>query len=142
MPAAPARPDGGARWTRLDEVAAWPTVYPHPFASLGHASVRYTIDVRVDSTARDRYAALLPGTVLPKGTLIAAFHHDPERGQRGPIYVMEKTGSGWEFSIVDADGRVRQRGALELCARCHAEAVADQVFGLPAKDRAAPDARN
>lgn len=117
----------------------WPTSNPQPFASRGHGAARYTIDVRVDEIARPVYQALLPGTVFADGTVIAAFHHDPEHGRTGPIYVMEKVEGRWRYSIVGSDGRQRQQSSLELCARCHAEAVSDHVFGLPEKVRAAAD---
>ncbi len=89
------------------------------------------MDVRVNPESRDAYIALLPGTTLADGTLIAAFHHDPRRGRPGPVYVMEKSGGAWRFSIVSPEGMVEQSGELELCRRCHAEAVSDHVFGLP-----------
>ena len=99
--------------------------------SRGHGAARWTIEVRVSPDSRSLYAELLPGTIFPEGTLIAAFHHDPARGRAGPIYVMEKARSGWQRSVVDPDGARRADAELHLCGRCHAEAVADQVFGLP-----------
>jgi hypothetical protein len=44
-------------------------------------------------------------------------------------------GGDWEFVVLDAAGRLEDRGKLALCARCHAEATADWVFGLPAEAR-------
>ena len=90
------------------------------------------IEVRVSPEIRSLYAELLPGTVFPRATLIAAFHHDPARGRPGPIYIMEKGDAGWQRLVVDPDGRRRAEAELDLCGRCHAEAIADQVFGLPA----------
>jgi len=40
-------------------------------------------------------------------------------------------GGDWEYVATDRDGWVADRGQLKACARCHAEAKADWVFGLP-----------
>jgi hypothetical protein len=136
--AAEARPQ--IRWTRFDEVKAWSPVSTRPFTSRGHGAGRYTVEVVVDAESRALYAALLPGTTLPDGSVLVALHHDPKLGRPGPIYVMEKIGGAWEFLVVTADGKLERRGELELCRRCHAEAVSDHVFGLPVIARPSPDA--
>ncbi len=118
------------RWTQFDEAKGWPPVNDEPFTSRGHAGGRWTLTVRVSPDARDAYAALTPGSSLPSGAVVAAFHHDPARGRPGPIYVMEKASQRWRFTVVNPDGLVRE-GSVALCARCHAEAVADHLFGLP-----------
>lgn len=115
-------------------------MHPRPFASRGHGAARWLVDVRVSPSSRAAYLALLPGTALPDGTLLAAFHHDPGRGRPGPIYVMEKEPGGWQYTIVDPEGSIRRRGGIELCARCHAEAVAYRVFGLSEPIRSGLDA--
>lgn len=139
MRTAASAPTAAARWTRFDEARGWPAANARPFTSRGHGAGRYSVDVRVDASSRDAYVTLLPGTALADGALLAAFHHDPKRGQPGPIYVMEKLGGAWRFSVVGADGKLERSGELELCQRCHAEAVSDQVFGLPASARPALD---
>ncbi|MCA9597960.1 MAG: hypothetical protein KC776_31830 [Myxococcales bacterium] len=125
-----AKPRPVVRWSALDDAESWPSVNDEPFTSRGHAGGRWTLSVRVSPNAREAYAALRPGAVMPEGAVIAAFHQDATRGKPGPIYVMEKKGGDWRFSRVRADGRV-QEGSVALCARCHAEAVADHLFGLP-----------
>lgn len=37
--------------------------------------------------------------------------------------------AAWEFLVIAPDGKVEERGAIETCARCHAEAPHDGVFG-------------
>ena len=38
-------------------------------------------------------------------------------------------GGDWEYLVVDAAGQIEQRGRLPLCARCHADAPHDHLFG-------------
>jgi hypothetical protein len=38
-------------------------------------------------------------------------------------------GGDWEYVVLSASGQTEQRGALPLCARCHAEAPHDHLFG-------------
>ena len=61
------------------------------------------------------------------------------RALAGPIFAMVKRdpgffpeGGDWEYVVTDSEGWIEDRGALALCARCHAEAKADWVFPLPA----------
>jgi hypothetical protein len=130
--AAPAKPaPRPAPWSRFAEVSSWAPVNEKPFASQGHGTDRYLVDIRVSPEIRDAYLALLPSTKLPVGALVAAFHRDEISGKPGPIYVMEKTNDGWKFAVYASDGSAVQSGALGLCARCHAESRSDSLFGLP-----------
>ncbi len=83
------------------------------------------MEVRVSPESRDAYLSLRPGVTLPDGAVVAALHHD------GPIYLMEKRDGRWTFHILGDDGRPTEHGPLALCARCHAEAQTDMLFGLP-----------
>jgi hypothetical protein len=47
--------------------------------------------------------------------------------KRAPGY--DPPGGDWEFIVVSPDGHVEDRGPLPLCARCHAEAPRDHLFG-------------
>ena len=38
-------------------------------------------------------------------------------------------GGDWEYLVVVGSGHVEERGKLALCARCHAEAPHDRLFG-------------
>lgn len=119
------------RWARFDEVAAWTPANPEPFASRGHGASSYLIDVRVSPAEREAYLSLRPGLSLPAGTLVAAFHTDAKTGRPGPVYVMERQGSGWKYSAFEASGRAAEHGVLTLCERCHAESPTGGLFGLP-----------
>jgi hypothetical protein len=137
--APPKPPPAPIRWERFDEVRRWPSAHEKPFASLGHLSARYTASVVVDPAARDAYVNLVAATLLPVGSVVAEFHQDAQSGNKGPIFAMQKLAVGrWEYLVVDPGGNVTQRGQLALCQRCHAEGVADELFGLPASARATP----
>jgi len=56
-------------------------------------------------------------------------------GRRGPWFVMQKGEGGWQYVVVDAQGLVEDEGTLAGCARCHAEAVGDSLFGVPPSGR-------
>lgn len=47
--------------------------------------------------------------------------------KRAPGY--NPSGGDWEYLVVAPDGRVEDRGQVALCARCHAEAPHDFLFG-------------
>lgn len=125
-------PAPAQRWDRYEEVLSWPPAQQELFPSLGHLSARYSAIVRVDAAARDPYLKLVRGSVLPVGSIVAELHTDPRTGRRGPLFAMHKLGGGqWEYIVVDAQGLLEERGNLPLCRRCHADGVADQLFGLP-----------
>jgi hypothetical protein len=120
-------------WDKLEEVRAWGPVNEKSFVSLGHPPGTRLADVHVSPDAREAYLALGPGTELPVGSVVAEFQRDGQTGQPGLVYAMHKIApSRWDYSLVEPDGRIREQGNLPLCARCHSEAVADQLFGLPA----------
>ncbi len=47
--------------------------------------------------------------------------------KRAPGY--DAAGGDWEYLVVLPDGSVEARGKLPLCARCHAEAPHNRLFG-------------
>ncbi|MEP7123297.1 MAG: hypothetical protein ABJE95_20390 [Byssovorax sp.] len=47
--------------------------------------------------------------------------------KRAPGY--DPAGGDWEYLVVDGAGHLEQRGRLPLCARCHADAPHDHLFG-------------
>lgn len=84
--------------------------------------------VRVNQTASAPYAAWTPTAApLPVGSVLAAFHE--EAGAPRAIYVMTKAEAGWTYQVLSASG-VPQPESEALCARCHAEAASDFVFGV------------
>lgn len=89
------------------------------------------MDVRVSESARAAYLSLHPGSTLPEGSVIAAFHKREKSGDPGPVYVMERRENGWSYSAYQPDGRPDEHGVLTLCERCHAESPNGGLFGLP-----------
>ena len=127
------------RWAHFAELEAWPTVSEEPFPSQGHADGHFTAELKVSPGQADAYRQLRPGSSLPRGTVVAMLHY--RDGTPGPIYAMKKTGAErWQFSVLDPDGAVAGSGSdLALCERCHAEAVADHLFGLPRPQKPSND---
>ncbi|MET0591280.1 MAG: hypothetical protein ABW133_01175, partial [Polyangiaceae bacterium] len=77
-------------------------------------------------------------TRFAEGAVLAKKHAAVSTSSPGPTFAMVKRAAGffpeggdWEYVALDAEGHVEDRGKLPLCARCHAEANADSVFGLP-----------
>lgn len=82
------------------------------------------------------YPALGPSRTLPPGAVLIEL--DRPRGndpviahlamtKRAPGF--DPTGGDWEYLVLDPTGNIEQRGILAACARCHAEAPHDHVFG-------------
>jgi hypothetical protein len=82
------------------------------------------------------YPALGPLRLIPPGaTLVERLY---PRGSPDPTayFAMVKrpagydpAGGDWEYLVLEATGRIEQRGPLPLCARCHADAPHDHLFG-------------
>lgn len=119
-------------WAPFNKVREWPAVGDGPQAAKDHGGGRYVGVVRVSPKARKAYLDLTRGTDLPVGSVVAMFHETVEKHAPGPVYVMEKQPGGWRYLVLSSDGRIRESGVLPLCERCHAEARADHLFGLPA----------
>jgi predicted nucleic acid-binding protein len=70
--------------------------------------------------------------VLDPGSVLVEALTDRSKSHPDELYVMEKLGDGtWRFLVVSADGAIDAAAVTALCHRCHAEAVADGLFGLP-----------
>jgi hypothetical protein len=96
------------------------------YVSRGHPPGDARATVRITPAARDAYRDLTPGTEVPVGTLVAQLQ------EPGPVFVMHKIAPDqWQFLELAADGRPAAEDRSALCQRCHAEAVSDQLFGLP-----------
>jgi hypothetical protein len=72
----------------------------------------------------------------PAGATLVERLFSPGDAQPATYFVMIKRAPGydppggdWEYLIVTPDGHVEDRGQLTLCARCHAEAPHDHLFG-------------
>lgn len=123
----PARPV----WPQFARLQQLPVVAQGGVESGGHAADSYSLQVRVSGDAQQAYLSLTQGSALPAGSLVAQAHRDAS-GHAGPIFVMlkdQRPPEDWSYLVLDADGHVLRQGALPDCARCHAEAVADRLFG-------------
>lgn len=99
-----------------------------------------SILVYVNPTGRaayDRKTSFPDGTVIVKEKLGRT--PDDKALQLG---VMIKHGKSWEYSYIDASNRAVAGEKLLHCARCHAGAKNDSVFGRPAPMPSAPSTGN
>ena len=108
------------------------------FVSRGHFAGRWTAEIAVNEAAMATYTNLAPSSRFGVGSLLVKKHTSTSASTPGPIFAMTKRDAGfypeggdWEYVVLDAEGHLEDRGKLALCARCHAEANADRVFGLP-----------
>jgi hypothetical protein len=138
-PPPPARPR--VAWSRFAEVRSWPPS-GEAFTNGGHVGAGALAVVRVSPEARAAYEHLLKDSELPDGAVVVLFH-ELAPGKPGPVYVMEKSGGSWRFSSLRADGTEPEppepaASSAAHCRRCHADAVADSLFGLPRRPASAP----
>jgi hypothetical protein len=108
---------------------AWPTSTDTWFVARGHYASTSEALVRISPAAQERYEQHTLGSEFEPGSTFVMLHRSRATGKRGPIHVMEKGPSGWKFQLLDANGIVNRQARLSLCARCHAEAASDFVFG-------------
>lgn len=101
----------------------------------GHNAPYWSGVVRVSPALEPLYASMGPASAIPRGAVAVEAHRSTD-GAKGPRYAMVKREAGfdppggdWEYLVVDDEGRIASRGALPLCARCHAEAPGDHLFG-------------
>ena len=106
------------------------------FVSRGHFAGRWNAQVAVNETARATYTTLASSSRFAPGSWLVKKH--ATASAPGPTFAMTKRepgffpeGGDWEYVVLDAQGRLEDRGKLQLCARCHADGNADSVFGLP-----------
>lgn len=71
---------------------------------------------------------------LAPGAVIVASLSDAAEAPPTEHFVMERREDRWRYFVVGVDGRVRS-GAAERCARCHADAPSDELFGQPGRAR-------
>ena len=105
------------------------------FGSRGHGTGEWNAQIRANDKAAADYETLRVGGAMPKGAVLVELHTDKRGGVPLDGFVMEKreagffpAGGDWDYAVIDHDGLVQQRGKLEFCARCHADAPADFVF--------------
>lgn len=92
-------------------------------------------ELEADILAGSAGAYPKPGAAAPGATLVERLF-PPGSTSPSAFFVMVKrppgfdpAGGDWEYLVVTPSGQVEQRGVLPLCARCHAEAPRDRLFG-------------
>jgi hypothetical protein len=112
------------------------------FVSRGHFAGRWTAEIAVNEAAKDVYVNLAPSSRFSVGSVLVKKHALTSTSAPGPTFAMTKRepgfypeGGDWEYIVLDAEGRLEDRGKLAFCARCHAEGNTDSVFGLPEQAR-------
>ncbi len=122
-------------WEHAGELSALTSIDDRVLPSRGHNPPYWSGNVKVNAALDTTYRALGPESRVAAGSIALEEHKDSE-GKRGPTYAMVKREAGfdvqggdWEYLVLDAQGGVEQRGAIPLCARCHADAPVDHLFG-------------
>ncbi len=94
------------------------------------------LDGEVLASPSSGYPLRGPAGVAVAGTTLVERLFGAERADPVAYFVMIKqapgydpAGGDWEYLVVTPDGHVEDRGKLPLCARCHAEAPRDRLFG-------------
>ncbi len=122
------------KWALWDAVQTWPIANRASFRSLGHAGVG-DVDIRVQPEHLDRYRSLVVDTTWPQGITLVETLRGPATPTAGAYAMTRLRDQTWRFLVIDGKGMIQQTGPLPLCTRCHAEAVAGYVFGLPTDQR-------
>lgn len=96
-------------------------------------------DLEAEVLANDAakaYPPLGPQGALPPGAVLVEAHYRAGSAEPVVLFAMAKQppgfdpeGGDWEYLIIEPGGLVNERGRLPLCARCHAEAPHDHLFG-------------
>jgi len=125
--------ESGGIWELAGAISALRKATPRAVSQ--HLNGDLEAEVLANEAAK-AYPALGPARPLPPGSVLVDAHYRP--GSSAPVvyFVMDKRppgfdpdGGDWEYLIVEPSGAISQRGRLSLCARCHAEAPHDHVFG-------------
>jgi hypothetical protein len=126
-----AKPAPAKRWEQLERAASWPPLTEAPLVSQGHFDGRMGMQLLVSPEAREQYLKLSRNTLLPEDSVLIAKLFAVQSGEPFAMLGMHKRSGQWEFVLADGSGRIRERGSLALCTRCHAEGIGDHLFGLP-----------
>lgn len=122
-------------WEHASKLPALISIDDRVLPSRGHNPPFWSGHVKVNGALDATYRALGPESHVAVGAIAVEEHRDSE-GKPGPTYAMVKRDAGfdvqggdWEYLVLDGAGRVEQRGVIPLCARCHADAPVDRLFG-------------
>lgn len=122
--------DKPTRWELMDTLSSFRKAAPR--ARSQHLSGDHDAEVLANEAAA-AYPTLGPLRQLPSGSVVVEALYAPNQVDVAMYFVMVKqqstASSAWDYAVVSNAGMVERRGALALCARCHAEAPHDQIFG-------------
>jgi hypothetical protein len=124
-------PDKPKRWEHMDGLSSFRKAGAR--ARSQHLQGEHEAEVLVNEAA-GAYPALGPTRTLGPGSVLVEALYATNQPEVAMYFVMSKSAgsnSEWEYAVVSSNGMVERRGALALCARCHAEAPYGQVFGRP-----------
>lgn len=119
----------------MASVSSFPAAEDRLLPSSGHNSPYWSGIVHINEVLSPLYPHLSPDTSIPEGAIALETHQDLS-GNPQQIFAMEKRAPGfdpgggdWEYLVITPEGAVESRGVLQFCARCHAEAPYDHLFG-------------
>lgn len=122
------------RWEHADELAQFRAVAIRSPSE--HLDGVYDRTVLVNAQA-GAYENLSRGSSPPPGAVIVERHHPRGEEQTVVYFAMERLPKGsapatrdWRFLVVDEGLRVAAVENLAPCARCHADAPYDGLFGI------------
>lgn len=125
----------GGRWELADAIPSLRRATPRGLSQ--HLSGELLAEVRVNDQA-SAYPALGPSRPLATGAVLVEAHFASGSADPSIFFAMVKRppgfdpeGGDWEYLIVEPSGTIVRRGKLPLCARCHAEAPHNFIFGGP-----------
>lgn len=117
------------RWAR------WPDLPSYRLALPRSPSQHFAADHDAETLASpsaSAYPDLGPASSLPEGAVLVQKLYPTGATTPEVLFVMEKGPAGaWSFKVLDPAGIITDQGALDSCARCHAEAPHDSLFGRP-----------
>lgn len=120
------------RWDYFERSKSW--AITSRFRSTGHYHGAYEAEVRIPLRFAKAYSEVPYQKDLPDGLTAAMFHYAPGTAQLTGVLVLSLKHQRWSALILDASGYVLEPRET-LCLRCHADAPADTLFGLPASKR-------
>lgn len=125
-------PDKPTRWEHIDALGTYRRATPRTRSQ--HLQGEHEAEVLTNEAAA-AYPTLGPSREMPPGSVVVEALYAPNQTEVAMYFAMVKqptaSGSEWQYAVVSKTGMVERRGALALCARCHAEAPHGQVFGRP-----------
>jgi hypothetical protein len=117
-------------WSRYQESLSWQVM--RPAYRTEHGVRKASAVLRASPEAVEAYRSLQLGTVMPHESALTLLVTPEDQGERPYILVMHRDGPGtWKFLTLRADGTLDQADDSGFCARCHGQARADALFGLP-----------